>query len=310
MDFIKAIDDYPIIVTEGSIIERLKREYSIELDPYIANAGLIYNSKHRELLAGVYRQYVDIACKRDLPMLLFTPTWRANPERIKQANVMSKDVNLDCYEFIAGIRQGYGKYAEKIFIGGIIGCSGDAYKPEEALGTLEAEAFHRYQADRLSQAGVDFLIADTLPAISEAVGLAKAMARTGKPYIISFVIRDSGTLLDGTAIAEAVTLIDSEAQPKPIGYAVNCVHPTVFKKALQSPINSGLRISQMLGLMANTSAKSPEELDNAPNLETADPQIWAKQMIALNNELGIKILGGCCGTDDGHIQALVDEVGC
>ena len=308
MDFIKALEDYPIIVTEGAIIESLKREYSIELDTYIANAGLIYNSIHRELLAGIYRQYIDITYERDLPILLFTPTWRANVERIKQANIISKDINLDCFEFLAEIREKYGKYAEKIFIGGLIGCKGDAYKPEEALNTIESEEFHLYQIEHLVSAGVDFLIADTLPAISEALGLAKVMAMTNKPYVISFVIRDNGTLLDGTSITTAIKLIDSEVEPKPIGYTVNCVHPIILQKALLNPINYFLDVKRMFGLMGNTSTKSPEELDNATNLETEKPESWANQMVSLNQEFRMKIMGGCCGTNHHHIQALVNKI--
>lgn len=308
MDFMKTINDYPIIVTEGAIIERLKREYLIELDAYIANAGLIYNSIHKELLAGIYRQYIDITRERDLPILLFTPTWRANKERIKQANIINKDVNLDCYKFLAEIREEYGEYAEKIFIGGLIGCKGDAYKPGEALGISDSEAFHSYQVEHLVSAGVDFLIADTLPAISEALGLAKVMATTNKPYIMSFVIRDNGTLLDGTSIHAAIKLIDSEVEPKPIGYTINCVHPTIFNKALLNPINSSLDVKRMFGLMGNTSTKSPEELDNATCLETEEPEIWASKMVSLNEKFRIKVMGGCCGTNQHHIEALVNKI--
>jgi homocysteine S-methyltransferase len=308
MDFAKALSYYPVIITEGSIIERLKREYSIELDANIANAGLIYDAAHRRLLTGMYRQYIDITCERDLPILLFTPTWRANAERIRLANLAGRDVNKDCYEFLAEIRDSYGNYAEKIFIGGLIGCKGDAYKPAEALTTADAEAFHAWQIERLAGVGVDFLTADTLPAISEALGLARAMAKTGQPYLVSFVIRDNGALLDGTAIAEAIARIDGEVRPRPTGYTVNCVHPANLKSSLLHPVNSCLTANRMLGLMGNTSAKSPEELDNAAALETEEPEIWAQQMVYLNKALGIKILGGCCGTDNHHIKALVDKV--
>lgn len=38
--------------------------------------------------------------------------------------------------------------------------------------------------------------AATFPAFSEAQGIAAAMAKTGMPYMLSFVIRRDGTLLD------------------------------------------------------------------------------------------------------------------
>ena len=32
------------------------------------------------------------------------------------------------------------------------------------------------------------------------------------------------------------------------------------------------------------------------------------KVAALHCELGLKILGGCCGTDDRHIRALAEEL--
>ncbi|HEY5524691.1 MAG TPA: hypothetical protein VIK26_05050, partial [Clostridium sp.] len=51
------------------------------------------------------------------------------------------------------------------------------------------------QAELFKQTNVDFLFAGVLPAKSEAIGIAKAMSETGKPYILSFVIRKSGRLI-------------------------------------------------------------------------------------------------------------------
>ena len=41
MDIIETLDISPVILTEGSVLERLYRETSLELDPYIAHSGLI-----------------------------------------------------------------------------------------------------------------------------------------------------------------------------------------------------------------------------------------------------------------------------
>jgi len=63
-----------------------------------------------------------------------------------------------------------------------------------------------------------------------------------------------------------------------------------------------------VSLLGNTSTKTPEELDDSVNLEAEEPQVWAEDMIDLRNELAIKILGGCCGTNHHHIQSLVAKL--
>lgn len=308
MNFREIITSLPLIITEGAVIERLKREFAIELDPHIANAGLIYNPAQRQQLKDIYKQYIDVACAAELPIMLFTPTWRASAERVAQAQLVSRNVNLDCVQFLSEIKSEYQQDTAEVFIGGLIGCKGDAYSPQEALNIEAAMEYHCCQIKQLANTGVDFLIAETLPAISEAIGIAKAMAVTGKPYIIGFVIRDNGTLLDGTPLCKAIGRIDTEVTQQPIGYVVNCVHPLTFRKAVMSPVNASLQREKIIGLMGNTSTKSPEELDEATTLQTEEPEVWAEHMIALYKNFGIKVLGGCCGTNNLHIEQLAKKI--
>lgn len=98
------------------------------------------------------------------------------------------------------LRETQGTEIDMVKIGGFISCRNDCYKPDEGLSASEAEKFHSWQIDQLAQAGVDFLIAGTLPNVDEAMGIARAMEKTGVPYIISFVINRRGSVLDGTSL--------------------------------------------------------------------------------------------------------------
>ena len=128
----------------------------------------------------------------------------------------------------------------------------------------------------LAEAGVDFLLAATLPALSEATGLAMALAATGKPYIVSFVVRREGTLLDGTPLKEAFAAIDAAVNPRPLAYLVNCTHASIFRAALLHEVNSSSLVRErVVGLLANTAALNPEELDNSAGLVEEDPEAYS-----------------------------------
>ncbi len=306
MIFTSMLANSSVILTEGAVIERLWRETTLALDPNVANAGFIYDPAKKVALVKIYRQYLVAIQPSGLPLLLFTPTWRANPERLKRAGLGNLDVNGDCYRFLARLRADYGEYAQQIWIGGLLGCQGDAYNPQEGLTTPQARSFHRWQAAALATAGVDFLFAATLPAAEEALGLAQAMAETGKSYFLSFVVRPTGTLLDGTPLSETVATIDAGTAPPPLGYLINCVHPIVFEQALQARQNAtGSARRRIIGFQANTSAKSPEELNGSVELKSETPAVFARQLIKLQNRWNLKILGGCCGTDQRHLRALM-----
>lgn len=297
------------ILGEGAVIERLRRDSEFELDPEIVNSAFIYDHRKRDALAGIYRQYLDIGCKYDLPLLLSTPTWRASRERIAKAGYETKDVNADNFRFFDEMRKNYGHYADKIVICGLLSCRGNAYNQAEALSSDDARAFHAWQAGKLAEAGVDFLLAATLPALSEAVGLATALAATGMPYIISFIFRAEGTLLDGTPLKDAISRIDTDVDPKPLAYMSNCTHASIFKSGIMHATNSSATVrKRVIGLLANTAALEPEELDDSEELVEEDPQVFGQTVAGLQGELGIKILGGCCGTDDRHIDCLAQRL--
>jgi homocysteine S-methyltransferase len=293
------------ILGEGALIERLRRNSPFELDPFIVNSGFIYEEPKRKAIEAIYREYLDVGARHDLPLLLSTPTWRASRERIAEAGLSDQDVNEDNFRFLDDLRKSYGAYAQKVVICGLMSCKGDAYDQNQALKTDAAHAFHTWQASKLASAGVDFLMAATLPALEEALGLAKAMAETGLPYVVSFVLRPEGTLLDNTPLKDAVTAIDDGVTPKPLAFISNCTHASNFRSALMHKVNASSQVrDRVKGLLANTAALTPEELDNADSLVEEDPAVFGRDLEALNRDLGTKILGGCCGTDERHIGDL------
>ena len=309
LPFAQLLATAPVILGEGAVIERLRRMDGVELDPHVVNSAFVYDDRGRSALAAICRQYLEIGRSHDLPLLLSTPTWRASRERIEASGLGGRDLNGDNFRFLDGLRTEYGEYARKVVICGLMSCRGDAYRPAEALPATEAERFHAWQAEALARAGVDFLLASTLPALSEATGLSKALAATGLPYVISFVARPEGTLLDGTPLSEALSAIDSATSPPPLAYLINCTHASVFRQALRNEVNSSPLVRErVVGLLANTAALSPEDLDNSTDLVEEAPESFGLAVAGLHRDLGMKILGGCCGTDDRHIRCLASEL--
>ena len=303
--FEQLVETSSFALSEGSRYERLRRHPDIEFDPHLAHATLIYEPQAARLLASLHREYLDVGQRYGLAMFALTDTWRANQERLHQSKFHWHRVNQDNARFLFDLRESYGSGASPICIGGQIGPRGDAYKPEAALATEAAEQFHTFQVEALAEAKVDFLLASTLPACSEAQGMATAMARTGLPYVLSFVIRRDGTLLDGTPLSQAIAKIDDTSPKPPTGYGVNCVHPAVFSDGLAVLERDCPGLSRrIVSFQANTSARDPKELDGRSELETESPATLANAMLEGYRQFRTPFLGGCCGTDASHIEAL------
>lgn len=293
------------IMMEGALGERLKREYCLEPDPLVALAALVRTARGRTALREIWGEYISIAQAHKLSFLATTPTRRANQERARLSgfgDALLKD-NVDLLREIRAERP------FPMYVGGLMGCKGDAYTGEGALPEQEAHKFHSWQAQALAKAGADFLMAGIMPAVPEAVGMARAMSETGLPFLISFTVQGDGRLIDGTSIHDAIVRIDSAVRARPLCYMANCVHPAIVRQALAQPWNRTPVVRERFqGVQANTSPLPYAQLDGAADLHCAEPRALALEMEALGREMDLKIWGGCCGTDGRHMEEMAKRM--
>lgn len=296
-----------IILTEGALVERLKSEFNAKMDVWINHAGLLYT--HPESLEALYRQYIEIGQKFDLPIMIMTPTRKVNNESLKRSVYNGKNLFTDSCTFLNQIKKSYTNYSEKILVGGLLGCKKDAYSGEKVLGIEDAYRFHRQQTSQFTTRDIDFLFAGIMPEINEAIGMAKAMAETEIPYIISFMLRKDGCLMDGTILSEAIKIIDTEVSRAPICYMTNCIHPTNLIHGLIRDENKDSPfLERFKGIQSNASLLTPEELNNCTILQQDDFEKIISEMCFLQNKFNFKIFGGCCGTNDKFLESLAKEL--
>lgn len=296
------LENHDFILAEAAVVERLRRDKRVELDGSLVHAPLVFSDNGRAALRSLYREYLDIAEANDRPILLCTPTWRANKERV-QASDQRQDINVEAAKFLKELVVEESRKVP-VKIGGLIGCKNDCYLPEEGLSLNEASEFHQWQIDQLANAGVDFLMAVTLPSVEEAAGIALAMEATGLPYILSFVIGSDGNILDGTDIQKAIEYIDARTTNNPLGYFINCSYPSFLNPATLSE----KVLERLIGIQANASSLSHDELEGSKELKAESVEEWGRLMAQLNSDFGLKILGGCCGTDGKHLEYLTENI--
>ncbi len=295
--------DHSKILAECAIAERLRRNPAVTLHPTLYNAPLVYGPVvAQSAMAEIYGEYITAAAAADLPLLLTSPTWRVDKERIAEAGI-NPNINADAVAFMLSVRDKFSVIgAPLVLVGALTGPKGDCYRPDLAPNAVEAEEFHSQQINELAVTDADFLQTQTLPSVTEALGIARAMAKTGKPYVISFCTGSDGKVLDGHSLPEAFRIIDEDVQliKAPTAYYVNCTHP----QFLLDHYEIG-ELDRLKGIQANGSSKDVTKLDGSSET-IADPvSDWAEAMLKLHEYHGVQILGGCCGTGLEHMQALV-----
>ncbi len=136
----------------------------------------------------------------------------------------------------------------------------------------------------------------------EAIGVVRAAAAHGMPVVIAFTVETDGRLPSGETLEDAVRTVDDETAAGAAYYMVNCAHPT----HLDAAVHAGTGWQQRWrGLRANASTMSHAELDAAEELDDGDPVDLAARYAALRADFPqLSVLGGCCGTDARHIDAI------
>ncbi len=295
----------PLVLMEGALGERLKRDYGLNTNGIAGMSHLIYETGGSEALREIWNTYIDVARRYQLPLIATTPTRRANCQSLAAAG-LSHQAITDNVRLLASVRDASGI---PMLAGGMMGCSGNAYTGEGCLSFTQARELHRWTAQQYEAAHADFIFAALIPTLPEALGLAHAIAETPLPYLISLTIREDGRLIDGTPIAEAIEAVDASAPRKPVFYMSNCVHPRILHAALCQPINQRPSVRErFLGLQANTADMPYHLLDASPVLYTSSPEALAEGMLALKQDFGFRLFGGCCGTDARHLDAIASAI--
>jgi len=293
-----------LFLTDSGLETWLLFQQGVDL-PEFAAFPLLDDAEGRKHLTSYMRRHAQIAADAGLGFILETPTWRASPQwgdRLGYDAAGLAKNNRAAIEFLLELREEFETALSPFVISGQMGPYGDGYSPEALLSPEDAMAYHAAQIETFADADADFVSALTMTHTGEAIGIAAAAQTAGIPAVISFTVETNGRLPSGESLAEAIESVDAATGAGPAYYMINCAHPTHFEAVVGSGAPALQRIR---ALRANASAKSHEELDNSTELDEGDPAELASQYRALRGVLpNVTILGGCCGTDHRHVEAI------
>lgn len=271
--------------------------------PQFASFPLLESNAGQAALLRYMTAFLDEAAAQNAGFVLDTVTWRASvgwgkvmglsPESIDQ-------INRTAVAQIKRLRSDREGNGQRILLNGVIGPHGDAYAPDQILTAAAAQDYHRRQVGVLAAAGVDLITAMTISSHGEAIGIAKAAQDVDQPVALSFTLETDGRLLSGMPLHEAIQRTDDATDGAPIWYGINCAHPDHFRHIL-----TGDWVGRIGSVRANASRCSHAELDEAAELDDGDVAELARDYHQLLHLLpGLRVVGGCCGTDLRHVAAI------
>ena len=292
------------LLTDSGLETWLVFHRGVEL-PDFASFPLLDDPAGRELLAEYFRDHLRVAQKAHTGIVLETPTWRANVDwgaRLGYDQAALDRVNRDSVSFVRDLGAEF--EGVDVFVSGCIGPQGDGYRPDELVTSGAAASYHRAQIDSFVAAGADRVSLLTATHTGEAIGVITAAGEAGVPAVVAFTVETDSRLPSGQPLDEAIAEVDSATDRAALHFGINCAHPDHFGPALEGDPRSIERIQL---LRANASRASHAELDEAEVLDDVDPVELGRQYAALlRKHPRLAVLGGCCGTDVRHVEAIAD----
>lgn len=297
------LDGRPFL-TDGGLETTLIFHEGIAL-PHFAAFHLLKDASGRAALERYFQTYAEMAREHRVGCVLESATWRASSDwgaRLGYSAAELAAANRAAIELLVPIARRYAASATPVVISGCVGPRGDGYRVGERMTALEAQRYHAPQIEAFSETEADLVTAMTMTNVEEALGVARAAGEAGLPCVVSFTVETDGKLPSGQALDEAIDRVDAESATPPLYYMLNCAHPLHFDAVLE---RGGSLSERIHGLRANASTKSHAELDESTELDDGDPEDLARHYRRLRGSLpNLKVLGGCCGTDQRHVDAM------
>ena len=293
-----------VLLADGGLETTLVFDRGIELTHFAA-FPLLDENVGRAALIDYFVSYIEIARRVGAGIVLETPTWRANRDWGALLGYDENALDTSNRAAVAMLEELRGASPDvTIVISGLVGPRGDGYQPGQQMTAVEAEAYHRAQIATFADTAVDLTTLLTANYVDEAIGFARAGRSVGLPVVVSFTVETDGTLPTGEQLGDAVNAVDEATDAAPVFYGINCAHPDHFVEVLTSGDDWVGRVGL---IRANASRMSHAELDEAEELDSGDPDELAAAYVSLRRDHpGIRVIGGCCGTDHRHVGAIAD----
>ena len=296
--------DGGVFLTDGGLETTLIFHQGIDL-PHFAAFDLLRDAAGRKTLKDYYLPYIAAANRDGYGFILDSATWRASADWGAKLGYSSRAlaaVNREAIEMLVELRAEHETASMPMVVCGAIGPRGDGYVAGSLMSADQAEDYHSDQIRVFVETDADMATAYTMTNISEAIGIARAAGAHALPIVISFTLETDGRLPSGDSLQDAIEAVDAATSSAPAYYMINCAHPTHFDDTLAE---GGSWLERLQGIRANASKRSHAELNEAPDLDAGDPVELGSQYSALLRRYPqIRVLGGCCGTDDRHVACI------
>jgi homocysteine S-methyltransferase len=250
------------------------------------------NITQAEAVFGIHQAYLDAGAQ-----IIETNTFGANRNKLTALGLGERVTELN-HRGVKIAREAREAARHEVFLAGSIGPLG-VVRHVIQLPPDEMTEIFREQAAALEERGVDLFILETFSDVDELCAAVDAIRSFSQlPIVAQLTYSEEGTTFGGTRPADAWEKLKGR-HVQAIG--ANCT----IGPQLLLPVLRDLAAAAHLPLSAMPNAGFPHRMGDRIVYPKSSPEYFA--LFAREAaEIGVRLLGGCCGTTPEHVRAMAD----
>ncbi len=243
--------------------------------------------EHPEAIEEVQSRYASLGSQ-----VVYAPTFGANRVNLEEHGIFGKVEEYN-RRLVAVSRRAVDGRA---LVAGDLSPTGKFLYPLGDMTFGELVEIYTQQAAALEEAGVDLFVIETMMTLSDARAAMLAVKKVSrKPVLVTFTCDERGKTVSGVDAVAALVVMQGMGAD---AFGLNC---SAGPKEMLANLRL-LRPWAQVPLIAKPNAGLPEMVDGRA-VYNCPPEEFVSFLPQMA-QCGVAIFGGCCGTEESHVEAL------
>ena len=307
LGLMERLDQGPLVCAEGYLFEFERRGY-LQAGAYVPEVVL----DHPELVSGLHREFVHAGSD---VVLAFTYYGHREKLRMVGKEDLLEPLNREALALAVEVATEAG-----VLSAGNL-CNTNVFGPDRA-SQLAVRGMFEEQMSWITDAGVDFVVAETFSFAAEALIALESIQEAGLPAVVTLAVHQADETRDGWSPEEACRRL-ADAGAEVVG--LNCIRGPRTMLPLIERIRATVDVHvAALPVPYRTTSEQPSfgslrdpdcdcVPDGRPFPTALDPFTCNRYEIAefarAAHGIGVNYLGVCCGAGSHHIRAMAEALG-
>lgn len=258
----------------------------------------LWVTEHPDCFVELQKRYIEAGSDA-----LYTMTFGCNRIKLEEYGLASRQGELT-KELVELSRRAIREAGadRDIFILGDISMTGRQVRPVGDMPFEELVDVYKESVSYMEEAGVDGYAIETMMSLQECrAALLAVKETTDKPVLVTLTYEQDGRTLFGTEPGTAVSVLQAMGAD---AVGLNC---SMGPERMLPLVDRMLEFAE-IPVVVKPNAGMPVLVDGKTQYDLG-PDAFAAQMKPLI-EAGVRVVGGCCGTDERFIRALHEIPDC